>query len=153
MQSVKYKQTNIKKSNQFLDKFTTVVCIEQITYQIYSLGFLFRCLITPGLTPKPLLRKWFYWHLVDHVVGQILREENTSSIRSQNDEPFYVKPFLWRKEHPTWSRLDRLLGSWLRPWYWPLSLSPAAIFLNFFKSTTYRALGNTQNQITSHSSI
>jgi len=40
----------------------------------------------------------------------------------------------------TWSRLDRLLGSWLRAWYWPRNRSPAAIFLNFFKSTTYRAL-------------
>ncbi len=40
----------------------------------------------------------------------------------------------------TWSRLDRLLGSWLRAWYWPRNLSPAAILRNFFKSTTYRAL-------------
>lgn len=40
----------------------------------------------------------------------------------------------------TWSRLDRLLGSWLRPWYCPLRRSPAAIFLNFFRSTTYKAL-------------
>lgn len=48
-----------------------------------------------------------------------------------------------KNERPTWSRLDRLLGSWLRPWYWPLSRSPAAIFLNFFRSTTYRALRST----------
>lgn len=40
----------------------------------------------------------------------------------------------------TWSRLDRLLGSWLKAWYWPRNLSPAAILRNFFKSTTYRAL-------------
>lgn len=40
----------------------------------------------------------------------------------------------------TWSRFDRLFGSWLRAWYWPRSLSPAAIFLNFFRSTTYKAL-------------
>ena len=41
----------------------------------------------------------------------------------------------------TWSRLERLFGSWLSPWYWPRSLSPAAILRNFFKSTTYSALG------------
>jgi len=52
----------------------------------------------------------------------------------------------FKKECPTWSRLDRLLGSWLRPWYWPLSLSPAAIFLNFFRSTTYRALRSTKKK-------
>lgn len=45
----------------------------------------------------------------------------------------------WR-ERQTWSRLERLLGSWLSPWYCPLSRSPAAIFLNFFRSTTYSAL-------------
>lgn len=55
------------------------MCRKQWTYQIYSLGFLFRCIITPGLTPEPLLRKWLDWHLVDHVVGQILREGNKQS--------------------------------------------------------------------------
>lgn len=44
------------------------------------------------------------------------------------------------RQFQTWSRLERLLGSWLSPWYCPLSRSPAAIFLNFFRSTTYRAL-------------
>lgn len=41
---------------------------------------------------------------------------------------------------PTWSRFERLFGSWLRAWYWPRSLSPAAILLNFLRSTTYKAL-------------
>ena len=40
----------------------------------------------------------------------------------------------------SWSKLERLLGSWLRPWYWPLSRSPAAIRRNLFKSITYNAL-------------
>ena len=40
----------------------------------------------------------------------------------------------------TWSRFERLFGSWLRVWYWPRSLSPAAILLNFLRSTTYKAL-------------
>ena len=40
----------------------------------------------------------------------------------------------------SWSRLDKLLGSWLSPWYWPLSRSPAAIWRNLFKSITYNAL-------------
>lgn len=40
----------------------------------------------------------------------------------------------------TWSRLERLFGSWLSPWYCPRIRSPAAIFLNFLRSTTYRAL-------------
>ena len=30
----------------------------------------------------------------------------------------------------TWSKLDRELGSWLRVWYCPRNLSPAAILLN-----------------------
>jgi hypothetical protein len=46
----------------------------------------------------------------------------------------------------SWSKLDRLLGSWLSPWYWPRNLSPAAILRNFFKSTTYKALENERNK-------
>lgn len=41
-------------------------------YQVDGLGPLLRGIITPRLTPKPLLRERFDWHLMDHVIGQIL---------------------------------------------------------------------------------
>lgn len=43
------------------------------THQIDSLGLLLGHVVTPGLTPQPLLRQGFDGHLVDHVVGEILR--------------------------------------------------------------------------------
>lgn len=43
------------------------------TYQINSLGLLLGHIVTPGLTPQPLLGEGLDGYLVDHVVGQILR--------------------------------------------------------------------------------
>jgi len=50
----------------------------------------------------------------------------------------------------TWSRLDKLLGSWLSPWYCPRRRSPAAMRRNFLKSTTYSALYQHNNKQCTH---
>ena len=51
----------------------------QTTYQINCFCPFLRGIITPRFTPKPFLREWFNWHLMDHVIGQILfsREDRT----------------------------------------------------------------------------
>lgn len=126
-------------------------------YQVNGLGLGLGAVVAPGLAPQPLLRQGFNGHLMDHVVRQILwwknRVKKTMFFRGSRKERIYFQynNRWWRNEpsfpskhnpHPkhTWSRLDRLLGSWLSPWYCPRSRSPAAIFLNFFRSTTYSAL-------------
>lgn len=101
------------------------------SYQVYRLGAFLGAVVTPGLTPEPLLRQRLDGDLMDHVVGQILKAEEKFLCFTGAA----VKCGLTTRRQ-TWSRLDRLFGSWLRPWYCPLSRSPAAIFLNFFKSTT-----------------
>lgn len=43
------------------------------SYQVYRLGAFLGVVITPGLTPEPLLGQGLYGDLVNHVVGQILK--------------------------------------------------------------------------------
>ena len=45
------------------------------SYQVDGLGLLLGAVVTPGLTPQPLLGEGLDGHLVDHVVGQVLRGE------------------------------------------------------------------------------
>lgn len=80
------------------------------SYQVYRLGAFFGVVVTPGLTPEPLLRQRLDGDLMNHVVGQILKREELFL--------FFVGAsvnFGLIKCRQTWSRLDRLFGSWLRP--------------------------------------
>ena len=78
-------------------------------------------------------------------IKRLAKYTKQSSLTLQH--PFYKK-CIWRSATTllvsflyflTWSKFAKELGSWLNPWYCPRNLSPAAIRLNFFKSTTYKA--------------
>ncbi len=60
-------------------------------YQVYRLGALLGAVVTPGLTPQPLLRQRLDGHLVDHVVGQILKEtaDNETSDRDRDGNSYW----------------------------------------------------------------
>lgn len=61
-------------NNDLVVNYTGLRCRKepQTTYQIYCFCPFLRGIITPRFTPKPFLREWFNWHLMDHVIGQIL---------------------------------------------------------------------------------
>lgn len=46
-----------------------------MTHQVYGFSSDFRGVITPGLTPQPLLWEGLDGHLVDHVVGEVLKTD------------------------------------------------------------------------------
>lgn len=55
-------------------------------HQVDGLSPLLRCVITPRLTPKPFLREGFDWHLMDHVIGQILFGKESKTQRSKTQK-------------------------------------------------------------------
>lgn len=44
-----------------------------VTHQVYGFSSDFRGVVAPGLTPQPLLWERLNGHLVDHVVGEVLK--------------------------------------------------------------------------------
>lgn len=65
---------NLCVNNDLVINHTGIRCRKepQTAYQIYCFSPFLRGIITPRFTPKPFLREWFNWHLMDHVIGQIL---------------------------------------------------------------------------------
>lgn len=55
-------------------------------HQVDGLSPLLRCVITPRFTPKPFLREGFDWHLMDHVIGQILFGKESKTQRSKTQK-------------------------------------------------------------------
>lgn len=80
-----------------------------VTHQVYGFSCDFRGVIAPGLTPQPLLWERLDGHLVDHVVGEVLKRDG----KLRNPLAPFNKRILYLCR-VTWSRLDRLFGSWLR---------------------------------------
>lgn len=46
------------------------------THQVDDLGSLLGLIVTPGLTPQPVLRQRLDPHLMHHVIGKILERES-----------------------------------------------------------------------------
>lgn len=51
-----------------------------MTHQVNGFSCDFRGVVTPGLTPQPLLWKRLDGHLVDHVVREVLKIESKQTI-------------------------------------------------------------------------
>lgn len=47
-----------------------------VTHQIYGFSSAFGGVVTPGLAPQPLLGERLDGHLVDHVVGEVLKTDS-----------------------------------------------------------------------------
>lgn len=46
-----------------------------VTHQIYGFSSAFGGVVAPGLAPQPLLGERLDGHLVDHVVGEVLKTD------------------------------------------------------------------------------
>lgn len=68
-------------NSDFMIKYINIISIAQLncsgTHQVYSLSCEFGGVITPCLTPQPLLGKRLDCHLVDHVVWKVLKYHET----------------------------------------------------------------------------
>lgn len=89
-----------------------------MTHQIYGFSSAFGGVVAPGLAPQPLLGERLDGHLVDHVVGEVLKTEKKKLRKKKPKKTNSWLPLTkgYSSGGPgcTWSRLDRLLGSWLR---------------------------------------